>query len=170
MRRFSQWLKSGLTAVLAVVALSCSANNDNAHTTATTVVAPPPHQELRVSSKPASKKQLDLNKAIKDLQADSTKPLLLFNLENGKTFKLGDDVVIDFVVLNAKLKGDGGDYRVRYIVDDDEMRWIDKTEEVWLSEWIAGQHTIRLELIGPDGWPYRNGNANVVAREIMVTK
>jgi hypothetical protein len=59
---------------------------------------------------------------------------------------------------------------VRYIVDDEEMRWIDRWEEVVLSGWLPGQHTIRLELVGPDGWPYRNGDLNVVTRELTITK
>jgi hypothetical protein len=68
------------------------------------------------------------------------------------------------------LKGDGGDYRVRYIVDDGEMQWIDKWEQVVLTGWTPGSHTIRLELVGPDGWPYRNGKQNVVTRELTITK
>ena len=62
------------------------------------------------------------------LKVDPAKPLLVFNLPNGKTFREGEEVVIDFSLANAKLKGDGGEYRVRYIVDDDEMQWIDRWE------------------------------------------
>ena len=102
-------------------------------------------------------------------QVDPNKPLLIFNLPNGKTFREGEEVVIDFSLANAKLKGDGGDYRVRYIVDDDEMQWIDRWEQVVLTGWTPGKHTIRLELIGPDGWPYRNGDYNIVTRELTVT-
>ena len=47
--------------------------------------------------------------------------------------------MIDFSLANAKLKGDGGDYRVRYIVDDEEMKWIDRWEQVVLTGWTAGQ-------------------------------
>ena len=79
-------------------------------------------------------------------------------------------MVIDFALANAKLKGDGGEFRVRYIVDDEEMRWIDKWEQVVLTGWTPGDHTIRLELVGPDGWPYRNGNQNVMTRELTVIK
>ena len=56
------------------------------------------------------------------LKVDPAKPLLIFNLPDGKTFREGEEVVIDFSLANAKLKGDGGDYRVRYIVDDEEMQ------------------------------------------------
>jgi hypothetical protein len=104
------------------------------------------------------------------LRVDPSKPLLIFNLQNGKTFREGEEVVIDFSLANAKLKGDGGEYRVRYIVDDDDMKWIDRWEEIVLTGWIPGKHTIRLELVGPDGWPYRNGDYNIVTREITVVK
>jgi hypothetical protein len=96
--------------------------------------------------------------------------LLIFDLENGSTFHVGVDVPIDFCVTNAKLKGDGGEFRVRYIVDDDEMKWLDTANPISLRGWIPGKHTIRMELIGPDGWPYKNGNANIVTREITVVK
>lgn len=82
---------------------------------------------------------------------------------------MGHPVPIDFDVTNAKLKGDGGNFRVRYIVDDGQMQWLDESRPIWLSGWVPGEHMIRLELIGPDGWPYRNGNANIVTRKIWVT-
>lgn len=97
------------------------------------------------------------------------KPVLVFHLPNGTTFREGEAVVIDFLLENAQLKGDGGQYRLRYIVDDDEMQWIDRWEQVWLTGWVEGKHTIRLELVGPDGWPDRNGD-NIITREINITK
>ena len=156
-------LAAFLASCLACV--SCSTSNDNAHTTATTVVSPPPHQILRVS--PHSRKTQDIS-LDPNLRADATKPLLFFNLANGQTFHEGDEVLIDFSLSNAKLKGDGGEFRVRYIIDDDDPQWIDKWEPLGLSGWIPGKHTVRLELIGPDGWPYRNGDYNVATREILV--
>ena len=104
------------------------------------------------------------------MKVDPKKPLLVFNLPNNKTFREGEPVVLDFSLANVKLKGDGGDYRVRYIVDDEEMQWIDAHEQLVLTGWTLGKHTIRIELIGPDGWPYRNGDYNVVTRELTVTK
>jgi len=82
----------------------------------------------------------------------------------------GEEVVIDFWLENAKLKGDGGEYRVRYLVDDDDAQWVDRWEQVVLSGWLSGKHTIRVELIGPDGWPYRNGDYNIATREILVSQ
>lgn len=159
----------GLVAVALVLACSaCSGNSENAHTTATTFVSPPPSQVLRAESRLGMR--LAARPDDPKLQVDLTQPLLIFNLQNGKTFREGQEVVIDFSLANAKLKGDGGEYRIRYIVDDDDMRWIDRWEEIVLTGWIPGKHTIRLELIGPDGWPYRNGDYNIVTREITVVK
>jgi hypothetical protein len=123
---------------------------------------------LRVEKRAA--KQVPAQPDDPKLAVDPKKPLLVFNLPKGKTFREGEAVVIDFSLANAKLKGDGGGYRVRYIVDDEEMHWIDAHEELVLTGWTLGKHTIRIELIGPDGWPYRNGDYNVVTRELTVVK
>ena len=158
-----------LVLVMSLPALAaCSANNDDAHTTATTIVAPPAQQVLKVETRPS--KQTAAKPDDPKLKGDLTRPLLIFNLPNGKTFREGEEVAIDFSLTNAKLKGDGGDFRVRYIVDDGEMQWIDRWEQIVLTGWTAGKHTIRLELVGPDGWPYRNGDFNVTTRELTVTK
>lgn len=151
-----------------LVTSACSGNNENSQTTTTTPVSPPPRQILRAEARPG--KQLPAKPDDPNLQVDPNKPLLIFNLPNGETFREGEEVVIDFSLANAKLKGEGGEYSVRYIVNDDDMKWLDRWEEVVLSGWIAGKHTIRLELIGPDGWPYRNGDYNVATREITVVK
>ena len=159
--------KAALAASLLALT-SCSSNNDNAHTTATTIVSPPVRQQLRVSTRPSSKTPAKPDDS--KLKLDPSKPLLVFNRPNGNTFQANEDIVIDFSLANAKLKGDGGDYRLRYIVDDEEMQWIDRWEQVVLSGWTPGKHTIRLELVGPDGWPYRNGDYNVAVRELTVAK
>lgn len=147
---------------------SCSTDSDNAHTTATTVVSPPARRVLHVTTRPGPKlpaKPEDPNSTF-----NPKDPLLLFNLPNGKTFRENEEVVIDFSLTNAKLKGDGGGFRVCYIVDDEEMQWIDRWEQVVLTGWLPGKHTIRLELVGPDGWPVRNGDYNVAVRELTITK
>jgi hypothetical protein len=156
--------------LLTVLLLSaaCSGNNDNSHTTATTFVSPPPRQVLLAETRPAA--QTPAKPDDPKLQVDIKKPLLVFNLPSGKTFREGEEVVIDFSLANARLKDDGGDFRIRYIIDDEDMKWIDRWEQVVLKGWIPGKHTIRLELIGPDGWPNRNGDYNVVTREINVVQ
>ena len=146
-----------------LVCVACSGDNENSHTTATTFVSPPPRQILRAESRPG---KLWIMKH-PPLHPDGNKPVLEFNLPDGKTFREGEEVVIDFSLGNAKLKGQGGDFRVRYIVDDDDMKWIDRWEQVVLTGWVPGKHTIRLELVGPDGWPLRD---NIVTREITVVK
>lgn len=148
-----------------LVVSGCSTNNDNAHTTATTIVPPPVRQQLRVTTRPGSK--LPAKPDQRDPQFNSQNPLLVFNLPSGKIFRADEEVVIDFSLANAKLKGDGGDYRVRYIVDDEEMQWIDRWEDVVLTGWTPGKHTIRLELVGPDSWPV---DGNVAVRELTITK
>ena len=154
--------------LIALVSIACSGGNESAHTTATTVVSPPPRQVLRVEKRAA--KQIPAKPDDPKLKVDPAKPLLIFNLPNGRTIREGEPVVIDFSLANAKLKGDGGEYRVRYIVDDEEMQWIDAHEDLMLTGWTPGKHTIRIELVGPDGWPYRNGDYNVVTRELTVVQ
>ena len=157
-----------VVALVALASLACTGKNENSHTTATTFVSPPPRQVLQVVVQPS--KQIPAKPDDPKKQVDPAKPLMIFNLVD-KTEMHGDTpVAIDFSLANAKLKGDGGEYRVRYIVDDEEMKWIDRWEQLVLTGWTAGKHTIRLELIGPDGWPYRNGDYNIETRELTVIK
>jgi len=151
--------------IIALLSLGCSGNNENAHTTATTIVSPPPRQVLKVEPGPTKKWVAvpdDPNKRV-----DPNQPLMLFNFpkEKGTFFPGNSPVIIDFSLANAQLKGDGGQFRVRYIIDDEDMRWIDRWEALQVTGWTPGKHTIRLELIGPDGWPYRNGDYNIETRE-----
>ena len=164
-------MKTYLAIVMVVFMFAgCSRNTDGEHTTTTRVVPAPPRQVLRAEFRPAPAPSLIHRPVFAGKNYDPEKPILMFKPENGATFREGDPVVIEFTLLNAKLKGDGGEYRVRYMVDDDDMQWIDRSEQVWLSGWIPGTHTIRLELVGPDGWPYRNGALNVETHEITIVK
>lgn len=164
-----------LLLILMLFQASCS-SNDNAHTTVTTVVPPPLRQVLTVVAMPIPGDETPGSPSPANLPSspeqyvgvDLSKPLLSFNLANGKTFRPGEVVPIDFSVRNAKLRDEGGEYRIRYIIDDEDPQWVDIPQPFGLSGWVPGKHTIRLELIGPDGWPYRNGNQNVVTREITV--
>jgi hypothetical protein len=104
-------------------------------------------------------------------EVDPGGPLLTYSRPKGEYKDAdADPIMIDFWLSNARLRGDGGEYRMRYIVDDDEPRYIDKWEPVWLSGWMPGKHTVRLELLGPDNWPVKNGDLNVTTREITVVK
>ena len=64
-------------------------------------------------------------------EVDPQKPLLTYSRPKGEyKGEDADPIMIDFWLMNAKLKGDGGDYRVRYIIDDDDPRYIDKWEPI----------------------------------------
>ena len=104
-------------------------------------------------------------------EADLTKPMLTYSRPKGE-YKGGDSdpIMIDFWISNARLKGDGGEYRIRYFIDDDEARYIDKWEPIWLKGWTPGKHTVRLELLGADQYPVQNGGYNITTREITVVR
>jgi hypothetical protein len=102
---------------------------------------------------------------------DRTKPLLTYSRPKGE-YKAADadPVMIDFWLVNAKLQGDGGDYRVRYSVDGGETKFLDKWEPIWLSGWINGKHSVKLELVDKDGNVVDNGGYNSTTREITISK
>lgn len=109
--------------------------------------------------------------ASKGGEADPTKPLLTYSRPKGEYKDAeADPIMVDFWLANAKLKGDGGEYRVRYIIDDDDPRFLDKWEPIWLSGWLAGKHTVRLELLDKSDMPVANGSFNTTTREITVVK
>jgi hypothetical protein len=102
---------------------------------------------------------------------DKTKPLLTYSRPKGE-YK-GDDtnaIMIDFWLSNAKLQGNGGEYRVRYSVDGGEAKYIDKWEPIWLAGFVAGKHTVKLELVDKSGNAVDNGGYNATTREITVVK
>ena len=112
----------------------------------------------------------DMN-ASKGGEADPAKPLLTYSRPKGEYKDAdADPIMIDFWLSNAKLKGDGGEHRVRYIVDNDDPRFIEKWEPIWLSGWLAGKHTVRLELLDKNDVPVANGSYNTTSREITVVK
>jgi len=102
---------------------------------------------------------------------DASKPLLTYSRPKGE-YKAADAdaIMIDFWLWNAKLQGDGGEYRVRYSVDGGEAKFLDKWQPIWLSGWTNGKHTIKLELVDKDGNLVDNGGYNSTTREITVAK
>ncbi len=102
---------------------------------------------------------------------DPAKPLLTYSRPKGDYN--GDDadpIMIDFWLLNAKLRDQGGDYRVRYTIDG-QTGFLDKWEPIWLTGWTNGPHTVKLELIDKDGNVVDNGGGyNSTTRDITVTK
>lgn len=102
---------------------------------------------------------------------DPTKPLLTYSRPKGE-YKAedADPIMIDFWLSNAQLQSDGGEYRVRYTVDGGEARFIDTWKPIWLSGWISGKHTVKLELVDKSGNLVDNGGYNSTTREITVIK
>ncbi|HLM56020.1 MAG TPA: hypothetical protein VK422_07795 [Pyrinomonadaceae bacterium] len=102
---------------------------------------------------------------------DRSKPLLTYSRPKGE-YKGpdADAIMIDFWLSNAKLRGDGGDYRVRYSVDGGEAKYIDKWAPIWLAGWAAGKHTVKVELVDKAGSLVENGGYNSTARDITVVK
>lgn len=113
----------------------------------------------------------------KDMQSstagavDKTKPLLTYSRPKGE-YKGADaeNIMIDFWLMNAKLSGDGGEYKVRYSVDGGEAKMIEKWQPIWLTGWANGKHTVKLELVDKDGKVVDNGGYNSTTREITVSK
>jgi hypothetical protein len=104
-------------------------------------------------------------------EIDATKPLLTYSRPKGDYKGAdADAIMIDFWLTNAKLQGDGGQYRVRYSVDGGEAKFIDTWQPIWLTGWTAGKHTVKVELVDKDGNVVENGGYNSTSRDINVTK
>jgi hypothetical protein len=100
---------------------------------------------------------------------NAKKPLLTYSRPKGE-YKGDDPIMIDFWLANAKLKGDGGKYQVRYSIDGGAPKMLDKWEPIWVSGWSAGKHSIKLELVDQKGNVIDNGGYNATTREITVVK
>jgi hypothetical protein len=100
---------------------------------------------------------------------DVAKPLLTYSRPKGE-YKGADAeaIMIDFWLSNAKLVGDGGQYRVRYSVDGGEAKMLDKWQPIWLAGWSSGKHTVKIELVDQNGNVVDNGGYNSTSREITV--
>ncbi|HEV7903481.1 MAG TPA: hypothetical protein VGO96_06535 [Pyrinomonadaceae bacterium] len=104
-------------------------------------------------------------------EIDASKPLLTYSRPKGDYKGAdADAIMIDFWLTNAKLQGDGGQYRVRYSVDGGEPKFIETWQPIWLAGWTAGKHTVKVELVDKDGNVVENGNYNSTSRDINVTK
>jgi len=102
---------------------------------------------------------------------DAAKSILTYSRPKGDYKGAeADPIMIDFWLSNAKLQGDGGEYRVRYSIDNGEATVIDKWEPIWLSGWTSGTHSIKLELVDKNGNLVENGGYNSTTREITVSK
>jgi hypothetical protein len=145
------------------------ADNKSAANTTATNTHPAMQANSNTSNPGAPREGKDM--AVSTAQdVDAKKPLLTYSRPKGE-YKGADTeaIMIDFWLSNAKLQGDGGDFRVRYSVDGGEAKYIEKWEPIWLKGWGAGKHTIKLELVGKDGSPVANGDYNQTSRDITVT-
>jgi hypothetical protein len=133
-----------------------SANNSNAAAGAANANAAAPREGKDVGASTAG-------------DVDAKKPLLTYSRPKGE-YKGADAeaIMIDFWLANAKLQGDGGEYRVRYSVDGGEAKFLDKWEPIWLKGWSAGKHTVKLELVDKSGNVVANGDYNSTSRDITV--
>ena len=102
---------------------------------------------------------------------DRTRPLLTYSRPKGENRGAdAEAVMVDFWLANARLVGDGGEYRVRLTIDGGEPRFIDRWEPIWLSGWTTGQHTLRLELVDRNGNVAENGGYNSTERQITIVR
>lgn len=102
---------------------------------------------------------------------DLAKPLLTYSRPKGEyKGEEADPIMIDFWLANARLQGDGGEYRVRYSVDGGAPQYIDKWAPIWLGGWTAGKHTVKVELVDKEGNVVDNGGYNSTSRDITVAR
>lgn len=104
-------------------------------------------------------------------KVDKAKPLLTYSRPKGEYKGAdADAIMIDFWLLNAKLSGDGGEYKIRYSVDGGEAKMIEKWQPIWLSGWANGKHSVKVDLVDKAGNVVDNGGYNSTTREITVAK
>lgn len=102
---------------------------------------------------------------------DGSKPILTYSRPKGEYKGAdADAIMVDFWLANAKLQGDGGEYRVRYSVDGGEPKFIDRWQPIWLSGWTNGKHKVKVELVDKNGNVVDNGGYNSTEREITVSR
>jgi len=139
---------------------------DNANANAAKAAATPAAGATPAASPEGKEMQPSAGGAV-----DRAKPLLTYSRPKGEYKGAdADAIMIDFWLSNAKLQGDGGEYRVRYSVDGGEVKYIDKWEPIWLAGWAAGKHTVKLELVDRAGNLVDNGGYNSTSRDITVVK
>jgi hypothetical protein len=137
---------------------NANANNANANAANANAAATPAREGKEMPSSQAG-------------EIDRAKPLLTYSRPKGDYKGAdADAIMIDFWLTNAKLQGDGGQYRVRYSVNGGDQKFIDKWEPIWLTGWTAGKHTVKVELVDKDGNVVENGGYNSTSRDINVTK
>lgn len=98
---------------------------------------------------------------------DPGAPLLTYSRPKGDYQGAdADSVMVDFYVTNVEL---GGDYTVRLTVDDSLAFELDEWVPYYLVGLAAGEHALRLELLGPGDVPVA-GELNATERRISIAR
>jgi len=96
---------------------------------------------------------------------DGTQPLLTFSRPKGCN-AVGERILLDFFLTNVPaLAADS--YRVRYTIDSNVNGDITAWKPHFIENLQAGEHQVRLQLIGPDGQPVA-GPFNDTTRTITI--
>ena len=99
----------------------------------------------------------------------SDQPLLTYSRPKGEYVGTdGRKVMIDFYLANCTLGPDS--YKVLASIDGKVMDTLTEWTPYFIEGLKPGEHTIRLQLIGPDGAPVVNGSFNDTERKITVKK
>jgi hypothetical protein len=102
---------------------------------------------------------------------DMTRALLTYSRPKGEySLAASDKIMVDFWLSNAKLVGDGGDYRVRIKIDTADPIYVEKWEPIWISGWVPGKSMFALELVGRDDNIIDNAGYNRTTRDVTVVK
>jgi hypothetical protein len=91
-------------------------------------------------------------------------PLLTYSRPKG-SYKVGQPILLDFYVTNAKLASDG--YKVAVWVDGKQVTTIDTWQPYYIKGLNAGKHTVHLQLLDASGNAV-SGSYNSPQQEISV--
>ena len=99
---------------------------------------------------------------------DLNKPYLTYNEPSNQLYLVENTpVLLDFFISNCELTKDG--YTIRLTVDKKATRILTEWQPYYIYGLEAGQHTVRLELLGPNGNLIK-GPFNDVQQTITVHK
>lgn len=102
------------------------------------------------------------------VELDPDAPLLTYSRPKGLYRGAdADSVMVDFYVTNAELGPEA--HAVRLVVDDTIVHVLDEWKPYYLLGLDSGQHTVKLDLLGPDGTVV-TGPFNTTERVITVAR
>jgi hypothetical protein len=102
---------------------------------------------------------------------DMNRPILTYSRPKGEySLAASDKIMVDFWLTNAKLVGDGGDYRVRIKIDMADPIYVDKWEPIWITGWVPGKSMFALELVDRNDNIVDNEGYNRTTRDIAIVK